>query len=206
MTGTVLLFCAMTLLASYGLYCLCHIALRYFFPYRHKMTLYASALVGLAFVFVFSGLTARSFSRFSERSGNMLSKQERGADAYEEDDTLIEAYSQGYADAMRSYYGQLSLQMSEPDEFGQDEGSTEYAETREIIPMASSELQDVDPDTTVYYTQSGSVLHFDAECPYLKNASSVLSCACADAPDRAYCSRCGPGRHERDGSLTAGPL
>ena len=104
------------------------------------MTLYASALVGLAFVFVFAGLTARAFSSFTERPGNMLSQPERGAGAYEEDDTLMAAYSQGYADAMRSYYGQLSPQMSGPDEFGQDEESTEYAETREIIPMASSEL------------------------------------------------------------------
>ena len=45
---------------------------------------------------------------------------------------------------------------------------------------------------TVYYTPSGSVLHYDPDCSYLKNASKVLSCDKADAPDRPACSRCGP--------------
>ncbi len=46
-------------------------------------------------------------------------------------------------------------------------------------------------DTTVYYTESGSVLHLDPDCPHLASAKEVLSGRLADAPERPLCSRCG---------------
>lgn len=48
-----------------------------------------------------------------------------------------------------------------------------------------------DNEAIVYYTQSGSVIHFDKNCSYLKKAAKILSATLSSAPSRSRCSRCG---------------
>lgn len=67
---------------------------------------------------------------------------------------------------------------------------TDDPEDTQVVPD-ESETEPAPDGTTVYYTDSGSVLHRDRTCSYLKKAKNVLECDVSEAPDLPLCSRCG---------------
>lgn len=212
MSGAILLFVFLILLACYGLYVLSHRLLRRFFPNKHNITLYIA--LGIAFCFFAAAafgaagaLTQVRSQAFSQGLAEANAQQQE-PDIADEARLYSDAYTQGYTDAIDTYIENILASalkdIQAPDADAEDtdpgedpeEGSdpTDQPETDDPPDDAGDTGRDnpVPPTgTTVYYTKSGSVLHRNRSCSYLKNASEILSCDSSQAPNRPYCSRCG---------------
>ena len=142
------------------------------------------------------------------------------ADAQARAELYSDAYTKGYADAVDGYLAER-FSAAEPSGTPRTPDASDECAPLILLPDGDEDTPDggeippergmpgtdedapsaqTEPDeapvkektgTIVYYTPSGSVLHFDPNCSYLKNADTVLSCDLADAPDRRHCSRCG---------------
>lgn len=216
MTGTILFLMILILAAAYGVFALARLALRSAFPLKPRLAAYASFALGMLFACgmtlgasgILSGVRENAFAQGyadAQRDADSASAEQR-AELY------TDAYAKGYADAVDGYLADrfsaetatdasdaleaepapLILLPDPEDEPAADEETPPERGMPDPEGEANGEEAVREPTgTIVYYTPSGSVIHFDPNCTYLKNASSVISCDLADAPDRRHCSRCG---------------
>lgn len=216
----ILLF-LLVLAAGYGIFALARLLLRRLLPLKPRLAASIALALGIAFMtaMTISGaslLSSMRESAFAEGYGNGV-RESDAANAQDRALAYSEAYTKGYTDAVDGYLSSLLAVLprastgestgdsadepllvllpdkTEEGEDGQDEVPDRSMPDGEETEPAPDEAEPVREKTgiTVYYTPSGSVLHFDPNCSHLKNASKVLSCDLADAPERKYCSRCG---------------
>lgn len=214
MFSILFLFTLLILLACYGLYTLSRLFLRHFFPYKPNVTLYISLGITfcffIAFAFGAAGVITQTRSQtFANEPAQTPVEPSAGSEIADAARQYSEAYTKGYTDAIDEYIGRIlasasdqapqsdekTKSMDASDEPGED---LHASDDLPINPDAQDHTGDSDKDTpappagtTVFYTKSGSVLHRNQNCSYLKNASEILSCDASEAPDRPYCSRCG---------------
>jgi len=209
MSGIIILLLALLALACYGLYMLSRTVFCRLFPYKQKIAAYSAIFITFCFFLAMipaafgavTQLRSQAYALgYAEADRPMIEAPAFDAQSY------ADAYTKGYTDAIEEYISENLAPYFSETPTAQDTSDELFVPPQEDpttpdeppIQDEPSETNDPAPPdtpiptgTTVYYTRSGSVIHLDRGCSYLKNANEILSCDLASAPDRPRCSRCG---------------